>query len=92
MKRIWKYEIPIVDHVELRMPLGARLLHFGDQDGVLNLWALIDDEQATEVRLFAVIGTGSPISEDAMLHLAHVGTAIQPRTLLVWHLFEARPW
>lgn len=88
MKRIWKYQVPIIDRPSMQLSLGAKVLHFAvDQHGEPTLWILIDDEQALELREFRIFGTGHVIPEEDLTTLGFIGTAMDVRGL-VWHLFE----
>ena len=44
MKRIFKYQLPILEEVELRLPIDAEVVRIDDLDGMIWLWAIIDDE------------------------------------------------
>ena len=86
IETIWKYPIDIEDSIQIRMPLGAKVLHVGVQDGVPTIWARVrpgDDD--TELRHFTVVGTGHPIPIDEG-RLVHLGTFFHGP--FVWHLFE----
>ena len=90
MKVVHKFHIPVQDIVELVMPKGAQLLHFGagGSEPGLNLWTLVDLGADAETRRFYIFGTGHAIYEDDG-DLTYVGTAVDARLPhLVWHLFE----
>lgn len=82
--RIYKYQLALHGVNVLPLPTGARPLAVDDQDGVLCMWALIDDECSDEERNFAFVGTGHPIP--GSLESTYIGTVQQPP--FVWHLFE----
>lgn len=98
MKRIFKYEIPIMDHFELELPLNAEILSFQSQtekEGVLRkekfyIWAIINDEEGLndEKRYFRLAGTGHDITEDFPKIKKYIGTAQIGNGALVLHLFE----
>lgn len=85
MRAVFKYEVPIDDHVTLRLPVGAELLHFGNQRDVPMLWALVDPEMPKTERKFRMAGTGHAIEEP---NVRFVGTAQFSAGALVFHLFE----
>ena len=69
MKRIFKYEIPIINGFSLDLPEGAVCLSAQVQRDVPQLWALVDPAAPTEPRWFAVIGTGHDVYGDPGRHL-----------------------
>jgi hypothetical protein len=85
MKTIYKYPLQLADGAqEVKMPKGAHLVHVDLQHGDPTLWAEVDTEAASEVRLFQVHGTGHPIKHDGN----YVGTAVG--VPFVWHVYEFR--
>jgi hypothetical protein len=86
VKAVWKFPVTVDDFVEIEMPEGAKLLHFGLQDEVPMLWALVDPDAPMAPRRFRFAGTGHII--DGSLSLDYVGTIIAHMGRFVWHLFE----
>ena len=86
MKVVYKYGLrPGLQTLEL--PLGARILHVGDQYGSGMLWALVDPEQhVLEPRTLYVVGTGMHFDHHIS---AHLGT-FQAGPFVI-HVFEVRP-
>lgn len=93
---IHRYEIgPGVTHVPL--PVDACILSAAikPQDETVSIWAVVDTETKTEVRTFAVIGTGENLGKytltpDKEAYFIATTLAIGPRCVLVWHVFELR--
>ena len=84
MSTIWKYHLHLPDDpIVIYMPKGARVLHIGQQAGLIKMWALVDPEADTEKRTFAILGTGGagPESTDLYLGTVQLGS-------YVWHVFE----
>lgn len=80
---IYRYEIPVDDNWH-NIPLSGAILHVATrQPDRVELWALNSGGSKAD-RMFRVYGTGQPIPDGAV----HIGTAIIPGGLLVWHLFE----
>jgi hypothetical protein len=66
------------------IPLSGDVVHVAArQPDSVELWAVNSDGPATH-RRFRVVGTGWPIPDG----VRHVGTAIVPGGILVWHLIE----
>ena len=80
---VWHWRIPITDNMEMLMPDGTRVIHFGLRNGELTIWTLLDPSKSQRLRRFRLAGTGHPISE---IDLRYIGTCFQES--LVWHLFE----
>lgn len=82
---VWKHILPLADRVELALPLGARILHFGHQHGELTLWEVhdVENDDIKVWHTFRIVGTGR-LFDMAPLHF--IGTT-QIGTF-VWHLFE----
>lgn len=85
MKKIYKYDIPILDDFYLDLPIQAKILSFQIQDETPVIWALVDPTNDPETRRFSVWGTGEVI--DLKNSDIYIGTA-QKKHGFVWHLFE----
>lgn len=85
-KRIFKYPWPVsAGSCRIKMPVGAKVLHFGVQHDIPTIWALVDPESPDEERLFALFGTGAMVIGPFTQYL---GTVIMHGDSLVLHLFE----
>lgn len=87
MTTVYKYVLVPDDVIRVSMPSGARLLHFGEQDGQYCVWAEVDPSAPQVVRMLRMAGTGHPIYE-SMSGVPHVGTCISMGGRLVFHLFD----
>lgn len=87
MKRVYKYTLNTQDEQVLDLPMNAQLLTVGTQNGIPQLWALVDiEEERTEERKIIIRGTGHDIDEDAVKEYIATFTMSQGR--LVFHVFE----
>lgn len=91
MKRIWKYELElptlrVTDHVDVWMPVGAKVLSAGNQDGKLCVWVECNTEAPREMVSFVVAGTGRRLPDKLG---RFIGTVVMPP--FVWHVYHARP-
>jgi hypothetical protein len=88
-RRVFRYRLPITDHVVLEMPTGAEVLSVGPpRDGFdeLDLWAVVDTSVVTEQdRRFRIVGTGNPMPDDCG---RFIGTVPTHGGSLIWHVFE----
>lgn len=85
MKRIFKYGLEMDYKQIVRMPAGAQVLHVGEQQGDLFIWAIVDDEEkATHNLSVMIIGTGNKCDVNQYKHL---GTVITQAGMYVWHVF-----
>lgn len=86
MNRIFKYPLEIVDHQQIEMPVGAKVLSVQEQNGQLCVWAKVDDAcLSKEKRDFWISGTGHPCDHDVD---GFIGTVQQYGGNLVWHVFQ----
>lgn len=82
---IYKYQLPTTYSTVL-MQENAQILSVQIQDGIPQLWALVDTDNSTEFRYFHIYGTGVLIPDE---NLEFIGTIQNPP--LVWHVFEHKP-
>lgn len=92
MRTIHKFSLN-VGQTKLNLPLGAQCLSVQFQDGFLRGWFELDDSQKVlETRTFQVFGTGNPLPDCPLAHIATVqenGTTKHGTKLsFVWHVFE----
>lgn len=85
-RRIYKYEVRMVDRFTISLPAGAELLDVQNQFGTPQLWALVDPSASSSERTFRLAGTGHPIDESDGLF--YVGSFQMQGGALVFHLFE----
>jgi hypothetical protein len=86
-RRVYKYELPVDDHVIVDMPVGAKVFSVHEQYGNVCVWALIDPcENRTQKRSFRIAGTGHPIEYDD--RLVFIGSVFMHSGSLVFHVFE----
>jgi len=85
-KQIWKF--PLHHSNRIPMPIGSEILTVQTQNEIPCLWALVNPENETEMRLFEMIGTGHDITEDGAGERKYIGTLQLAGGALVWHVFE----
>ena len=83
MNTVWKFNLSPGDESEIEMPVGAKVLMAGEQNGVWCLWASVDPDAMKERRLFRITGTGHPIPDG----VKHIASFQQPP--FVWHVWES---
>lgn len=70
MKRIFKYSLEILDRQEVELPAGAKILSVQAQNGLPQIWAMVDDSQVkTDMVHIRIIGTGYEIPDADSLDL-----------------------
>ena len=76
---IYKYEIDTI----VVMPKGAEILSVQMQHGKPHLWAIVNDNNELEERIFNIVGTGweMDFSNNKYIDTFQDGS-------LVWHVFE----
>ncbi|OYT14609.1 MAG: hypothetical protein B7C24_17440 [Bacteroidetes bacterium 4572_77] len=85
MRKVYKYVLPIDDHLTIPLPQGAEILKVDTQAGIPCMWALANPEKPSEVRRFRFAGTGHPIEEE---NLKFIDTFQMDSGSLVFHFFE----
>jgi hypothetical protein len=87
VKRIWKYEFPVLDLYVLQMPEGAKILTVQSKGDAAFIWALVNpDETVLKPRVLRVIGTGWEFTNSSKCK--YLGTIQQKGGELIWHIFE----
>lgn len=84
MRTVFKYILPVAIMQDVKMPIGAQILHIGSQipmDGIV-IWALIDTNAELETRTFLVTGTGHAVPDE----VEYIGTSIMEP--FVWRVWE----
>ena len=85
MNTIYKFELEQTSKQKKLIPNGFRILHTAEQDGVICIWAMVDNSIPMEAVSFEIYGTGHDIPENA--NRRYVGTVLMQSTGLVWHVF-----
>ena len=87
-KTIWKYELETTDELRIEMPIGAEILTVQNQMGVPCLWALVNPEAKTEMRLFRIYGTGHIVNKSIIVRKNYIGSYQLQGGCLIFHVFE----
>jgi hypothetical protein len=82
-RRVFKYGVEVGEN-RLSLPVDAEVVHIGEQEGRLNLWALVDTKAPSETREFVIAGTGWSL--DSYGEIEYWGSV--QVGLFVWHAFE----
>lgn len=85
---VWKYPLAMETQPTVEMPVGAEILHVGEQYGRLCLWALVNTSAPVTRRRFLVAGTGHDVPASASRG-RFIGTALMHDGGLVFHVWEA---
>lgn len=85
-RTIWKFNLPIADRSMVKMPAAAKVLTAQMQRGDLCLWVDCEPSEPSEIRHFAVYGTGNPLPNDIGYSDTYIATAQDGA--LVWHVYE----
>jgi hypothetical protein len=85
MKKIFKYPLTNAHSQFVELPLGAEILTVAFQQGLLNMWAMVDPSMPTGERQFEIHATGEEIDEKCCQYIATVQSG---SGMFVWHIFE----
>jgi hypothetical protein len=90
-RKIYRYQLSLLDEPTLSMPEGAEVLSVGPPRGYLtelDLWALVEPENVEKERRFLIVGTGNPIPDGLG---RFIGTVTMNSGVHIFHVFEASP-
>ena len=84
MKTIFRYQLEIVDHQIIRVPIGesGKVLGVAEQGGKLCMWFEVDSEWGEHNVEVIIVGTGNPLPCEKM---DYVGTVVM--NPFVWHVY-----
>ncbi len=87
---IFKYQMPVLEQFEMKLPYGAMIIRMESQGGMFWLWALVDTNAPIETRKFRAFKTGAPVPPD--LKLQYLGfCAVFVQMELGLYIFEELP-
>lgn len=88
---IFKYQMPVSESFEMKLPKGAEIIRMNGEMGGLWLWAVVDTEADDETRKFHAFKCGgSGMSPD--MNLTYRGcAAIYIQAELMLYIFEEMP-
>ena len=86
MKRIYKYALGRDGEVVTYKGKFERFLQVQVQNGIPQVWIMLDDDMPEVSIDIAAIGTGWELPADVMTQMGYVGTA-QDGFGFVWHYF-----
>lgn len=86
--KIFKYTLPIQEETSVEMHVGAKIIRIDGLDGGLWIWAIVDENAATEKRHFKLFKTGASMPKD-ILSYTYLGCgAIHIQQELMLYVFE----
>lgn len=87
---IWKFQLRVADMQIVEMPSGAEILSVQDQNGGLQMWAMVNPDAAKQQRTIEIVGTGNQMDNiiSKGLKRVHIDTVQTCHGSLVWHVFE----
>jgi DNA-directed RNA polymerase subunit RPC12/RpoP len=84
---IYKYHLPLLDEIEIQLPMGAQILTVQSQEGLPLIWALIETDAPLTTRRFCIRGTGHTFKGNEG---KYIGTFQLQNGDLIFHLFEGK--
>lgn len=89
MRRILKYPIHNPVGSSHLIPFHAPLRLVDVQEAIPTLWFEVEDGTPAPLRTFGFVGTGHEIPW-ALGDCTHLGSAYEPSSGLVWHVYELK--
>ncbi len=89
MKTIWKFELVVFGRQDIEMPVGAEIIHIGNQNNHICMWAEVNSDNPCENRVFELLTTGHPMPnrEDGK-YRKHLATVLLDQGMFVAHVYE----
>ena len=87
-KRIYKYPLNAIGSQQVMIPKGAEILTIQNQAEIACLWALVDTDQAPELRTIEIFGTGQKVPMVAAYERKYISTFQIDGGKFVFHAFE----
>ena len=71
------------------MPVGAKIIHVGNQNNYVCIWAEVNSGNPCETRCFEIQLTGQPLGGDGEdTYRAYLGTVLLNKDTFVAHVYE----
>lgn len=88
--QIWKYELKahMNPRIVIKMPKGAQVLHASAQDGMPQLWAIVNADADLEERVFKIVYSGIDFDPRGWAYCKSVQAGGGG---IVLHIFELAP-
>lgn len=83
MRTIWKYELEITDHQQIKMPGPAVPMAVMKQGNRVCLWAEVDPSLKDNIYEVFIVGTGRPVPQFS--NAKYTGSVIDGP--FVWHVW-----
>jgi len=88
-KTIWKYQIPVKENFTIDLPIGAEIIRFENENGLLWLWAVVEPQASTEERRLLAFKTGAEIPAVPLKYLGCAAIFIQAELMLYYFEHES---
>jgi len=85
---IYKYQMPVQECFEMKLPKGAQIIRMAGEKGMLWLWAVVDTNVDDEVRKFKAFKCGGSGMNGASNLIYHGCAAIYIQAELMLYIFE----
>lgn len=86
--RIWKYQMPVAEKFEMKLPKGAQIIRMAGENGYLWLWAVVDTSAPLETRQFEAFKAGGTMPDDLSNHVFRGMAHIYIQQELMLYIFE----
>ena len=84
---IYKYQMPVMEHFTMMLPIGAEIIRMDAIDGMFWLWAVVDTNVPDEPRKFHAVKCGGSMPD--VPNLKYVGCcAVFIQMELMLYIFE----
>ena len=88
INKVFKYAVRETDFQTVNLPVGSKILKIGNQNGSMQLWAMVNSREPNKLPLeLAIVGTGN-VTEISFENYVHYDTIILGA--FVWHIYANR--
>lgn len=83
---IFKYQIPVLESFEMKLPKGSEIIRVADQGGMFWMWAVVRTDVADETRRFVAVKTGANVPDGLLKYIGFCAIFVQQELGL--YIFE----
>ena len=83
---IFKYQMPVLERFEMKLPEGAEIIRVADQGGMFWLWAVVNTNVPDETRRFVAVKTGANVPDGILTYIGFCAIFVQQELGL--YIFE----
>lgn len=88
-RTIWKYQIPVLEDFTVKLPRGAEIIRFANENGMLWIWAIVEPDNPIEEKRLLAFKAGAEMPSVGLRYLGCAAIYVQAELMLYY--FEPLP-